>query len=56
MKKEEIKRMDCAKLTQETVCDTNLSVGIKTPKEFFFSVCLSIGAVTALVVVMVLMA
>lgn len=49
-------REECAKLAQKTVSDTHLSVGIKTPKELFFSVCLSIGAVTALVVVMVLMA
>ena len=33
-----------------------MTTGIKTLKELFFSFCVSIGAVTALVIVMVLMA
>lgn len=48
-------REACAKLAQKTVCDTRLPLGIKTPQELFFSLCLSIGFVIALIIVMVLM-
>jgi hypothetical protein len=49
-------REACAEIAQETVCYTYIPTGIKTLQELFFSLFVSIGAVTALVFVMWLMA